>query len=200
MPPDYAAEMVPFDPLVGEFRVHYAGFFDPGFGYAGAGGRGARAVLEVRSREVPFILEHGQIVGRLIYEKMAARPRSCTARASARITRRRASSCRSTFGFELGRPAGRRVRPAHRHHCSWDWSAAAAPPASDRPKAGAGPAPRSCSGIDTRAGCTAARAPRDDLKSTFHSTAEYSSRTVASIAELVNFWRRIPGRSAVDTG
>jgi dCTP deaminase len=74
VPPDYAAEMVPFDPLVGEFRVHYAGFFDPGFGYAGAGGRGARAVLEVRSREVPFILEHGQIVGRLVYEKMLERP------------------------------------------------------------------------------------------------------------------------------
>ena len=74
VPPDYAAEMVPFDPLVGEFRVHYAGFFDPGFGYAGAGGRGARAVLEVRSREVPFILEHGHIVGRLVYEKMLARP------------------------------------------------------------------------------------------------------------------------------
>jgi dCTP deaminase len=74
VPPDYAAEMVPFDPLVGEFRVHYAGFFDPGFGYAGAGGLGSRAVLEVRSREVPFILEHGQIVGRLVYEKMIARP------------------------------------------------------------------------------------------------------------------------------
>ena len=74
VPPDYAAEMVPFDPLVGEFRVHYAGFFDPGFGYAGAGGRGARAVLEVRSREVPFILEHGQIVGRLVYEHMLKRP------------------------------------------------------------------------------------------------------------------------------
>ena len=74
VPPDYAAEMVPFDPLVGEFRVHYAGFFDPGFGYAGAGGRGSRAVLEVRSREVPFILEHGQIVGRLVYEKMLTRP------------------------------------------------------------------------------------------------------------------------------
>jgi dCTP deaminase len=76
VPPDYAAEMVPFDPLVGEFRVHYAGFFDPGFGYAGAGGKGARAVLEVRSREVPFILEHGQIVGRLVYEKMVARPQA----------------------------------------------------------------------------------------------------------------------------
>ncbi|HET9716070.1 MAG TPA: 2'-deoxycytidine 5'-triphosphate deaminase [Pseudolabrys sp.] len=74
VPPDHAAEMVPFDPLVGEFRVHYAGFFDPGFGYAGAGGKGSRAVLEVRSREVPFILEHGQIVGRLVYEKMLARP------------------------------------------------------------------------------------------------------------------------------
>ena len=74
VPPDFAAEMVPFDPLVGEFRVHYAGFFDPGFGYAGAGGLGSRAVLEVRSREVPFILEHGQIVGRLVYEKMLARP------------------------------------------------------------------------------------------------------------------------------
>ena len=73
VPPDYAAEMVPFDPLVGEFRVHYAGFFDPGFGYEGAGGRGARAVLEVRSREVPFILEHGQIVGRLVCEKMLSR-------------------------------------------------------------------------------------------------------------------------------
>jgi dCTP deaminase len=74
VPPGYAAEMVPFDPLVGEFRVHYAGFFDPGFGYAGAGGLGARAVLEVRSREVPFILEHGQLVGRLVYERMLAPP------------------------------------------------------------------------------------------------------------------------------
>ena len=75
VPPDHAAEMVPFDPLVGEFRVHYAGFFDPGFGYAGAGGTGARAVLEVRSRDVPFLLEDGQIVGRLVYERMEAVPR-----------------------------------------------------------------------------------------------------------------------------
>ena len=74
VPPGYAAEMVPFDPLVGEFRVHYAGFFDPGFGYSGAGGAGARAVLEVRSHDVPFILEHGQIVGRLVYERMLAAP------------------------------------------------------------------------------------------------------------------------------
>lgn len=74
VPPDHAAEMVPFDPLVGEFRVHYAGFFDPGFGHAAAGGHGARAVLEVRSREVPFILEDGQIVGRLVYERLTERP------------------------------------------------------------------------------------------------------------------------------
>ena len=74
VPPDYAAEMVPFDPLVGEFRVHYAGFFDPGFGHSAAGGTGSRAVLEVRSREVPFLLGHGQTIGRLIYEKMAERP------------------------------------------------------------------------------------------------------------------------------
>ena len=76
VPPDYAAEMTPFDPLVGEFRVHYAGFFDPGFGHSAAGGGGSRAVLEVRSHEVPFILDHGQNVGRLIYERMRARPRT----------------------------------------------------------------------------------------------------------------------------
>jgi dCTP deaminase len=64
IPPDHAAEMVPFNPLVGEFRVHYAGFFDPGFGYAPGKPPSARGVLEVRSREVPFILEHGQIIGR----------------------------------------------------------------------------------------------------------------------------------------
>ena len=74
VPPTHAAEMVPFDPLVGEFRVHYAGFFDPGFGHRAAGGAGARAVLEVRSHEVPFILEHGQTVGRLLYERMAEEP------------------------------------------------------------------------------------------------------------------------------
>jgi dCTP deaminase len=74
VPPTHAAEMVPFNPLVGEFRVHYAGFFDPGFGHAAAGGAGARAVLEVRSHKVPFILEDGQIVGRLIYERLTEVP------------------------------------------------------------------------------------------------------------------------------
>lgn len=94
IPPSHAAEMLPFNPLVGEFRVHYAGFMDPGFGYgdgspagqkkgASASQRakaqsgdagGARVVLEVRSHKVPFILEHGQIIGRLIYERMASVP------------------------------------------------------------------------------------------------------------------------------
>jgi dCTP deaminase len=74
VPPTHAAEMVPFNPLVGEFRVHYAGFFDPGFGHAAAGGAGSRAVLEVRSHKVPFILEDGQIVGRLVYERLTEPP------------------------------------------------------------------------------------------------------------------------------
>ncbi len=74
IPPDCAAEMAPYLAMVGEFRVHYAGFFDPGFGYAPAGGAGARGVLEVRCHEAPFVLEHGQVVGRLVYERMAELP------------------------------------------------------------------------------------------------------------------------------
>ena len=71
IPSDLAAEMAPIDPAIGEFRVHYAGFFDPGFGQGGDGRPSARAVLEVRSRDVPFLLEDGQPVGRLVYEKLA---------------------------------------------------------------------------------------------------------------------------------
>ena len=74
VPPSHAAEMMPFNPLVGEFRVHYAGFMDPGFGHAPAGGSGARVVLEVRSHKVPFILDDGQIIGRLVYERMTETP------------------------------------------------------------------------------------------------------------------------------
>ena len=74
VPPSHAAEMIAYDTLVGEFRVHYAGFFDPGFGHPDAGGEGSRAVLEVRSYEVPFVIEHGQIVGRLTYERLTAQP------------------------------------------------------------------------------------------------------------------------------
>jgi dCTP deaminase len=74
IPPDLAAEMVPIDPMMGEFRVHYAGFFDPGFGFTEHGHPGSRAVLEVRSHEVPFILEDGQAIGRLVYEPVAETP------------------------------------------------------------------------------------------------------------------------------
>lgn len=74
IPPGHAAEMAPYMAMVGEFRVHYAGFFDPGFGWAEAGGAGSRGVLEVRCHEAPFVLEHGQVVGRLVYERMAAVP------------------------------------------------------------------------------------------------------------------------------
>jgi dCTP deaminase len=74
VPPDQAAEMRAYDTLVGEFRVHYAGFFDPGFGHDAAGGAGSRAVLEVRSHDVPFVLEDGQMVGRLVYEPLTATP------------------------------------------------------------------------------------------------------------------------------
>ena len=74
VPPTHAAEMVPFNPLVGEFRVHYAGFFDPGFGHTASGGAGSKAVLEVRSHKVPFVLEDGQIIGRLVYERLTDAP------------------------------------------------------------------------------------------------------------------------------
>jgi dCTP deaminase len=74
IPPDYAAEMVPYDPSVGEFRIHYAGFFDPGFGYGTDDIKGTRAVLEVRSHEVPFLLEDGQEVGSLTFERLMMPP------------------------------------------------------------------------------------------------------------------------------
>jgi dCTP deaminase len=74
VPPEFAAEMVPFDPSVGEFRIHYAGFFDPGFGYGASDIKGTRAVLEVRAHEVPFLIEHEQFVGRLTYMPLLAKP------------------------------------------------------------------------------------------------------------------------------
>jgi dCTP deaminase len=74
VPPNYAASMVPYDPSVGEFRIHYAGFFDPGFGYGENDIAGTRAVLEVRSHDVPFLIEHGQDVGRLIYDRLLGVP------------------------------------------------------------------------------------------------------------------------------
>lgn len=78
VPPDFAAEMLPYDTRAGEFRVHYAGFFDPGFGWDPVSRKAgsSRGVLEVRSHEVPFVLEHGQRVGWLRYERMAERPQA----------------------------------------------------------------------------------------------------------------------------
>ena len=72
IPPTHAAEMMPFDSQIGEFRAHYAGFFDPGFGMEANASEGASAVLEIRSREIPFILEHGQTIGRLVFERLLA--------------------------------------------------------------------------------------------------------------------------------
>ena len=69
-----AAEMVAYDTAVGELRSHYAGFLDPGFGLAEAGGTGSKIVLEVRSHDVPFLLDHGQRVATLEYEAMEERP------------------------------------------------------------------------------------------------------------------------------
>jgi dCTP deaminase len=75
IPPSYAAEMLAYDPTAGELRTHYAGFFDPGFGYSRDGStRGSRAALEVRARDVPFMVEHGQPVCKLAFERMAAEP------------------------------------------------------------------------------------------------------------------------------
>ncbi len=74
VPPDFGAEMVAYHLSVGEFRIHYAGFFDPGFGYGNGEITGTKAVLEVRSHEVPFLLEDGQQVGRLVYERLLRRP------------------------------------------------------------------------------------------------------------------------------
>lgn len=75
IPAGYAAEMVPFDATIGEFRIHYAGFFDPGFGYGSGNIHGTRAVLEVRSHEVPFVMEDGQVVASLVFERLLERPR-----------------------------------------------------------------------------------------------------------------------------
>ena len=72
--PNFAAEMAPYLPMIGEFRVHYAGFFDPGFGYSTDNTQKSRAVLEVRCHDTPFILEHGQKMGELIFEEMLEEP------------------------------------------------------------------------------------------------------------------------------
>jgi dCTP deaminase len=75
IPPSLASEMIAFDPTSGELRTHYAGFFDPGFGYSTSGDlQGAKAALEVRAHDVPFMVEHGQRVCKLTFERMVAEP------------------------------------------------------------------------------------------------------------------------------
>jgi dCTP deaminase len=77
VPPAYAAEMMAYDPTAGELRTHYAGFFDPGFGYPDEGegsSYGTRAALEVRARDVPFMIEHGQAICKLAFERMCEEP------------------------------------------------------------------------------------------------------------------------------
>ncbi len=75
VPPEFAAEMTAYNPTSGELRTHYAGFFDPGFGYDPQGlSRGSKAVLEVRAHDVPFMIENGQSVCRLDFQTMAEPP------------------------------------------------------------------------------------------------------------------------------
>jgi dCTP deaminase len=75
IPPGHAAEMLAYDPTAGELRTHYAGFFDPGFGYSRDGRtHGSRAALEVRARDVPFMVEHRQPLCKLAFERMVAEP------------------------------------------------------------------------------------------------------------------------------
>jgi dCTP deaminase len=82
IPPQLAAEMTAYDPTSGELRTHYAGFFDPGFGYDPNGGfRGSRAALEVRAHDVPFMIEHGQRVCKLTFERMLEEPATLYGRA-----------------------------------------------------------------------------------------------------------------------
>jgi dCTP deaminase len=76
IPPGYAAEMAAYDPTSGELRTHYAGFFDPGFGYSASDEfRGSRAALEVRAHDVPFMIEHRQRVCKLTFERMVEPPK-----------------------------------------------------------------------------------------------------------------------------
>lgn len=75
VPPGLAAEMTAYDPTSGELRTHYAGFFDPGFGFDPDGAaHGSRAALEVRAHDVPFMVEDGQPVCKLTFERMLEEP------------------------------------------------------------------------------------------------------------------------------
>jgi len=104
VPLSQAAEMAPIAPEIGEFRAHYAGFFDPGFGVDAAGGAGSRAVLEVRGRDVPFILDHGQAVAKLVYEPMAGPVETAYGEAGSNY---QAQGLKLSKHFALPRPSDR---------------------------------------------------------------------------------------------
>ena len=114
VPADHAAEMLAYDTAMGEFRVHYAGFFDPGFGHVDAGGEGTRAVLEVRSHEVPFVLEDGQRVGRLVYERLIARPDRLYGEALGSSYQRQGLALSKHFRGRAGSPTRRQSSEARR--------------------------------------------------------------------------------------
>ena len=74
VPPEFAAEMVVYDAGAGEIRTHYAGFFDPGFGFGDGSILGTKVVMEVRAREVPFMVYDGQTSFKVWFERLRGRP------------------------------------------------------------------------------------------------------------------------------
>ena len=115
VPPELAAEMTAYDPTSGELRTHYAGFFDPGFGYDPAGTRaGSRAALEVRAHDVPFMIEHRQPVCKLTFEHMLEPPERLYGEGIGSNYQGQ-----ETAGQALRRAARRRREPARLagHHC-----------------------------------------------------------------------------------
>lgn len=113
VPPELAAEMTAYDPTNGELRTHYAGFFDPGFGYDPAGeGRGSRAALEVRAHDVAFMIEHRQRVCRLTFERMLEPPESLYGAAGRSSYQHQLDPLAKQFpGAAPGAPAANRAEP-----------------------------------------------------------------------------------------
>jgi len=74
VPPGYAAEMVAYEAACGELRTHYAGFFDPGFGYGQGEVKGTQVVLEVRPHDVPFLIHDGQTFFKVVYDRLLEPP------------------------------------------------------------------------------------------------------------------------------
>jgi dCTP deaminase len=118
--------MAPFDPMMGEFRVHYAGFFDPGFGVINGKPKGAKAVLEVRSLDIPFILEDGQTIGRLLYERLADIPAGPLRPGAGLELPGAGPQALQAFQVMVGPDPGRGIAQIHR--CRHEGSAALLPP------------------------------------------------------------------------